>query len=172
MPDEANTIPMGTDTWNIADAFVKIKIFKPLYETDKFETISLYGTENNEEMLPDEILVQRRIEALFRLKDALKMVMENANFTIRKEDRKEYDAIRNHLDFIEEMLDAVYDVEENQVLHTKITVINESHFRKCLRALQKLKEQLNTPLNNCGLIFRQSDDMDLDEIMKDMVEGG
>jgi len=172
MADNNDTIPMGTDVWNLADAFVKIKVFRPLWEADKYETIALYGTEDNEAILPKEVITKQRIEALFRFKDSLKMVTENVNFTIRTGDRKEFDSIRKHLEFIEEMLEGVYNVEENQVLHTKTTIINEGHFRKCLRALQKLKEQLNTPLNNCGLIFRQSDEVDLDEIMKDMVEGG
>jgi hypothetical protein len=170
--EEVETIQTGQVSWNVADAFVRIKVFKPMWECDKFEMIALYGTEDTSENLPPEMIIQKRIEALFRFKDTLKLIIENVNFTIRKPDRAEFEGIRKHLTFIEEMLDATYSIEENQVLHTKNVVINEVHFRKCLRALQKLKEQLHVPLNGCGIIFRQSDEMDIDEIMNDIVQGG
>jgi len=38
--------------------------------------------------------------------------------------------------------------------------------------LQDVKDKLNTPLNNAGLIFRPTEEVDLDKIMAEIVEGG
>jgi hypothetical protein len=121
--------------------------------------------------MPDEI-PYRRVEAINRYKDTLKIIFNNSNFIIRKGDREYYDALRKHLEFIENILEAVSFIEENQVTHTQTLVINEVHFKKCLKALQKIKEDLHTPLNNAGIIFRQSDDMTFQELLDDIAEGG
>jgi len=167
-----DTVAMGTETWNVADSFVRIKLFKPMWECDKYEILALYGTENPEEILPPEILTQRRIDALHRFKDTLKIIFSNANFIIRKEDRNNFANMRKHLEIIEDVLVGISSIEENQVTHQKYIIINEEHFRKCLKALQKLKEDIHTPLNNAGIIFRQTDEMDINELMKDIVESG
>jgi len=38
--------------------------------------------------------------------------------------------------------------------------------------LHEVKYSLNKPLNNAGLIFRNTDEMDLDQLMKGIIEGG
>lgn len=171
MVDEAQQ--PTSEVWNVADAFIKLKIFKPMYDCDKFETIAQYGVEdiNQQATFPQEIPT-KRIEALYRFKDAIRLVIENSNFIIKKADRKAFDGMRNHLNFVEEMLDAISSMEENQVTHEKLMVINEEHFGKCLKALQKLKEEIHTPLNNSGIIFKQSEEMSFEELQDDIVESG
>jgi len=41
-----------------------------------------------------------------------------------------------------------------------------------LEILSDVKEKLNTPLNNAGLIFRPSEEVDLDKIMGNIIESG
>ena len=167
-----DTVELGTDTWNVASNYVTLKLFKPLWDCDKYEILALYGTEDNSEMLPQELLIQKRIDALYRLKDTIKLIFSNSNFIIRKEDRNNFTSMRKHLETIEGVLDGVSSVEENQATHQKYLIINEKHFRKCLKALQQLKEDLCSPLNNAGIIFRQTDEMSIEDMMKDIVEGG
>lgn len=167
-----NVSNSGSETWNVADSFVKLKIFKPLYELDRLEMVAQYGTENVGEFIMPEEIPSRRVDALMRYKDTLKVVFNNTNFIIRKDDRKQYDNLRKHLKFIESVIVGIADVEENQANHTSNLAINENHFRKCLIALQKIKEDLNIPLNNAGIIFRQSDDISFEEMLKDIEESG
>ena len=166
------SVNLGTETWNVADSFVKLKVFKPMLECDRCEIVALYGYENIEEQIPPEMIPAKRIEALYRLKDNLKIVFGNANFIIRKDDRKEFVNLKKHLDFIENIIPAIARQEENQVTHQTRTTINEAHFTKCLNALRKIKQDLNTPLNSCGLIFRQTDEMTFQELLDDIAEGG
>ena len=49
--------------------------------------------------------------------------------------------------------------------------INEDHFIKCFDILRAIKDELNFPINRAGLIFKASDTMDIDEIMKSIEEG-
>ena len=93
----SDTVAMTTDTWNVADSFVKIKLFKPMWDCDRYEIISLYGTENPEEIIPPEMITQRRIDAIHRLKDTIKLIFSNANFIIRKADRNNFTSMRKHL---------------------------------------------------------------------------
>ena len=178
MPEDDNSLDageplqFGSATWSVADAFTKLKIFKPMFECDRYEMIALYGVEDINDIINPIEIPSRRIEALYRLKDTLKMIFDNSNFIIKKGDRMLFENLRKHLTFIEEILDGCSKIEENWVTHEKHLVINEEHFRKCLRALQKIKEQLNTPLNNAGIIFRQSDEISLEDMMKDIVDSG
>jgi YesN/AraC family two-component response regulator len=143
-----------------------------MYDCDVLETIALYGTEKiGEPIMPDEV-ISRRVEAIYRYKDTLKIIFNNSEFIIRKEDKPSFNRMREHLDFVEKMIDGVSKVEENQVTHTQTLVINEEHFRKCLRALQQIKEDVHSPLNSAGVIFRQSDDMSFQELLQDISEGG
>lgn len=169
---EGDGSDFGTETWNVADAFVKIKIFRPMWECDRYEIIALYGIEDINEQVMVEDIPRRRIEALFRYKDALKMIMENVNFIISKPQRVLFDDLRRHLNFIEEILPAIYKEEQNQVTHTTKIIINEEHFRNCLKSLQKIKEDLHIPLNSAGLIFKKTDEMSLKDLMDDIVESG
>lgn len=169
---DEGVITLGSTTWNVADAFVRLKIFKPMFECDRFEIIAIYGCEDINEIVHPNEIIGRRIEAINRFKDNLRLIFENATFIIKKEDKGNFEKLRKHLTFIENMLDAISKVEDNQVTHEKVLVINEEHFRKCLRALQNIKEQIHTPLNNASIIFKQSDEMSLEELMKDIVDAG
>jgi hypothetical protein len=170
---KSSDIDAGSNVWTIADAFSKLKIFKPLFEADVYEMIAQYGTEDITDIVPPEMIPTRRIEGLFRLKDCLKMVIENANFIIHKKDRKDFENIRRHLFWIESIMDNVYTKEQNHINHSiEVITINEEFFNKILRALQKIKEQINTPLNNASIIFRQSEDMSFEDLLNDIASGG
>jgi hypothetical protein len=158
--------------WTVADAFTKLKIFKPMFECDTYEIISKYGTENIfEQILPEQIPL-RRIEGLFRFKDCLRLIFENSNFIIQNRDRQEFNNLRKHLDFIELIMSGVSRIEYNAVTKNETLVINEAHFQKCLRALSKIKEQLHVSLNNASIIFKQTDELSFEELLNDIAEGG
>lgn len=169
---DISEISAGSEAWSVADVYAKISIFKPLLDCTRCEMSANYGKEEMNEDIPIEVIPHRRIESLYRFVDNLRIVFENTNFIIRKEDRPQFVSLRKHLDFIEKILPAVAIEEENYLTHLKQTIINEEHFRKCLRSLQKIKEELITPLNNAGIIFRQSDQFDINDLMDELVEGG
>lgn len=176
MSEKADTVNIGSEAWNVADGYVKLKILKQLVLCDKLETISLYGTEDIDDGLNNPNLLNvpddRRVEALTRLKDTLIQLISNVKFAIRKEDEEKLEALRGRVQLVEDMLDAICYMAEDQVSHQKQLVINEDWFRKMLNEMRDVKESINFPINNAGLIFRKSDEMDFDELLKDISEGG
>jgi hypothetical protein len=176
MAEKTDTISIGTEAWNVADGYVKLKILKQLVMCDKLEIIALYGTEDIDDTqmnpISPELIPQRRVDAIQRLKDNIIQLIGNVKFAIRKDDDEIFEALRGRIKLVESMLDATCFVAEDQVSHTKELIINEEWFRKMLSEMQEIKESINFPINNAGLIFRKSDEMDFDELLKDVREGG
>ena len=161
-----------SSTWNLADAFVKLKIFKPLFECDIYEIISQYGVEDIRDIIDPSLIPIRRIEGLYRFKDTLKILMDNSNFIIKKEDRENFDNIKKHLLFIERIMDGICRTEVNHVNHNEQIIINEDYFRKILTALQKIKSEIINPLNSAGIVFRQTENLSFEELLEDIATGG
>ena len=67
-----------------------------------------------------------------------------SNFIIHKEDRDQFTSLRNHLKFIESILPGIAEEHTNQATHKTEIRINEEHFRKCLSAMQRIKEDRHT----------------------------
>lgn len=176
MAEKGDAVNIGTEAWNVADGYVKLKILKQLVLCDKLEIIALYGSEDIDDMqinpVPPEMVPHRRVEALTRLKDNIVQLISNVKFAIKKEDEDKFEALRGRVNLIEEMLDAICYMAEDQVSHNKQLVINENWFRKMLNEMQEIKENINFPINNAGLIFRKSDEMNFDELLRDIAEGG
>jgi len=66
----------------------------------------------------------------------------------------------------------MFEEKEDMINHEITFEINEELFKKILEILSDVKEKLNTPLNNAGLIFRPSEEVDLDKIMGGIIDGG
>lgn len=172
----ADAVSINTEAWNVADGYVKLKILKQLVLCDKLEIISLYGTEDIDDSLtnqiPMEMIPQRRVEALTRLKDNIKQLIGNVKFAIKQDDEDKFEALRGRVILVEDMLDAISYVAEDQVSHHEQLIINEQWFRKMLGEMQDIKELINFPINDAGLIFRKSDEMNFEELLKDISQGG
>lgn len=166
-------ISLGTQAWNIADGFTKIKILRLLIELDLHETIAMFGKKDMEEQIPDEHLPYRRVEAFERMIFSLKQLIGNCKFSIEKgNDEKAISGMMERIEQVEEVADGIASKFINDVTKDEELRINETHFKICFDILRSVKDELNFPINRAGLIFRQSDEMDLDKIMNDIVEGG
>lgn len=169
-----NTITLGTESWNVADGYVKLKVLRQLVLCDKLETIAIYGVEDidDENMILPEMIPFRRVNALTRLKDNISQLLSNVMFAIRKDDRQKLEVMEARLKTIESMLDAVAYMAEDQVSKEKKLEINEPWFRQMLSELQEIKQTINFPINSAGLIFRSSEEISFDELLADLAEGG
>lgn len=167
-------ISLGTEAWNIADGYVKFKVLKQLILCDKLETIAQHGVEEIEEEfnVPAELRAHIRVNAINRLKNNLKQIFTNVRFAIRKDDEKKFEALRERISIVESMLDEVSYIRKDNISHREELVINEDWFMKMLSELQEIKESVNVPINSAGLIFRRSDELSFDELLKDISEGG
>jgi len=167
-------INLGTDNWNVADGYTKLKILRQLILLDRFDTISQFGTEDlgEDQMLSDNDIKKRRVEALQRFHSTLKQLIGNVLFALKTEDQPSVKALQERIKTISEFLSKSYESKEDAVTHDEIFDIDEKLFDKILDILQDIKDKLNTPLNNANLIFRASEEIDLDKIMQGIVDGG
>jgi hypothetical protein len=168
-----DVISLGTQAWNIADGFTKIKILRILIEIDLHETIAMFGKKDMEEQTPYAEIPYRRVEAFERMLFSLKQLIGNCRFSIEKGvDEKTIAGLINRIDQVEEVADGIASEFINDVTKEDELRINEVHFRNCFNILRAVKDELNFPINRAGLIFRRTDEIDLDKIMADIEQGG
>lgn len=171
--DGETVVSLGTQAWNIADGFTKIKILRILIQVDIDEEIARFGKKDDADIIPDSMIPQRRVESFEKLIFHLDQLIGNCRFSIEKgEDEKLVNALRDRIKNVEDYSVGIADVLFNDITKEEQIKINEEHFKKCLNILRNIKDELNFPINRAGLIFRQSDEMDLDKIMNEIVEGG
>jgi len=166
-------ISLGTQAWNIADGFTKIKILRLLIQLDIDEEIAMFGRKDENDAIPPEMINERRVEFFEKMIFHLRQLIGNCKFSIEKgADEKIVQGFMERLEEVEKVANGIADVKIDDVRKERNVEINHEHFMTCFNILRKIKDELNFPLNRASLIFRQSDEMDLDKIMKDIVEGG
>lgn len=171
--DGEGVVTLGQQAWNIADGFTKIKILKLLIEIDLYETIATYGKQSFEDDIPYQLIPEKRVEGMHRIVFILKQLIGNCRFSIDKgEDEKVVSQFLARLEKVENVLDGIANVYTNDITKEEEVIINEEHFKTCFNVCRNIKDELNFPINRAGLIFRHSDEMDLDKIMNEIIEGG
>lgn len=167
------SLSLGSQAWNVADGYTKIKILRHLVQLDRYENIALYGTEDMDDLPYDPSMIsKRREEAIKRVISTLRQLLGNVKFAIKKEDKPKVDDFVDQVNFVDSLIDGVAFFEENMITHETVLRINEEHFKNCMNTLQRVKDEINFPINNAGLIFRGSDEVDLDKITTEIIEGG
>lgn len=171
---DVSDIDLGTDAWNVADGYTKLKILRQLIQLDRWEIIAQFGTEDVDEdiVYNDARIKKRRVEALERYISTLRQLIGNTIFAIKKEDVKKMQDYLNRLKTLTEFIPKVYDSSPADRINDEMFDINEDLFNKMFEILQEIKDDLNTPLNKAGLIFRPTEEIDLDKIMQDIIHGG
>jgi len=167
-------ISLGTDAWNVADGYTKIKILRQLIQLDRWDTIAQFGTEEIDEdnIYSTNQIKKRRVEAIERFISTLKQLLGNVRFAMRKSDHPKIIQYLERVKTVEEFMPKVYSVKTDPVDHGETFEIEEELFTGMIKILQDIKDGINTPLNNAGLIFRTTEEIDIDKIMNEIVEGG
>ncbi len=167
-------INLGSDAWNVADGYTKIKVLDPLIKLDIWDTMSQFGTLGIDEDIgmDNNQIKKRRVEALQRFHSTIKQLLGNVIFALRKEDQDPIKALVKRVDTAGDYIPKAFSTKEDMIHHEEEFEIEEPLFKLILGILQEVKDKLNTPLNNAGLIFRPTEEVDLDKIMRDIVDGG
>jgi hypothetical protein len=166
-------ISLGQQAWNIADGYTKIKILRLLIQVDIDEEIAMFGRKDDQDMTPDDQINQRRVESFEKMIFHLRQLIGNCRFSIEKgDDEKIVSGFMERLNNVEDVANGIADWKIDDVKKEDTLKINHEHFRKCFDVLRSIKDELNFPINRAGLIFRASDEIDLDKIMNDISEGG
>lgn len=168
-----DAIGIGTQAWNIADGFTKIKILRLLIQLDLDEEIALFGKKDDQQEIPFQQIPYNRVESFNKFIFHLKQLIGNCKFAIEKGlDEKLVDEFNERIEQVEKFADGIASIYSNDVTKEEELKINEEHFKICFTILQKIKNELNFPVNRAGLIFRQGEELDLDKVMRLIEEGG
>jgi len=166
-------VSLGTEAWNIADGFTKIKILRLLIQLDIDEEVAMFGRKDEMDIVDPSIIPYRRIEGFQKMIFHLNQLIGNCRFSIEKgEDEKLVAGLRERVKNVEDVSEQVGKFTYNDITKEETVTINEDHFKTCFDILRNIKDELNFPINRAGLIFRQSEEMDLDKIMQDIEQGG
>lgn len=172
--EKGDAMSLGSDAWNVADGYTKLKILKQLIYLDRYENIALYGTDDIDEegMFDENSLSKRRENALLRYVSTLRQLLGNVKFAIRVDDHPKIKVFQSDIDEVEKYVGGISYIETNQISHEERITINENHMRNLVGVLQIIKNEINVPINKAGLIFKGSDEIDLDKIMAEIEAGG
>jgi hypothetical protein len=168
-------VERGNEAWNVAQGYTHLKILKGLVEMDDYVVMAIYGTLkiDNSFVTPEFIKVKLRIEAINRLVDKIFEVIENAEFAMTNKNTREHlQSLFKRTELVESVLNGIARTVIDQRTQESKIMINEDHFWACLNELRSIKKLLPHPLNANNLIFPSSDEIDLDKIKTDLIEGG
>lgn len=171
---EQGEVQKGIEAWNVAQGYTQLKILRPLVEMDKLVKIALYGCEHIEYSFeyPPEMKTMMRVEAIQRLVDVLREIVENSKFACEKKSESILLALEQRIFEVQDVLPAITHRTVDQRTGEHSEPINEEHFSNCLQELRRIKQEIPKPLNDNSLIFPASDEIDLDKVKEELIHGG
>jgi hypothetical protein len=166
-----DAVGLGTQAWNIADGFTKIKILRLIIQLDIDEEIAMFGRKDDQEQTLSMDYPYKRVESFEKFVFHLKQLIGNCKFSIEKGlDENIISQLSSRIQQVEEVSDGIADWKFNDVTKESDLRINEEHFKRCFDILREIKDELNFPINRAGLIFRQGNELDLDAVMRGIEE--
>lgn len=170
--DGSDSAGLGSQAWNVADGFTKIKILRLLIQLDLDEELALFGKKEDSDNIPDEEIPYRRVEYFDKFIFHLKQLMGNCKFSIDKGiDELIMQQFLDRIEQVEAVADGIASTYINDITKEQVLEINEPHFKNCFNILRRVKDDLNFPVNRAGLIFQQGNELDLDGIMRSIEDG-
>jgi len=170
----SDDINLGTDSWNVAQGYTQLKILQPLVYLDRYDTLAQFGTMDlgEDQTFDDNTINRRRVEGLQRFHSILRQLLGNVEFALKLTDQSRVKEFQKRLKTVDEFIGTCYQSKEDHVSHEIDFFIDEKKFKQILEILQTIKDAINFPLNNANLIFKASEEVDLDGIMQGLIDGG
>jgi len=164
----------GTEAWNIAQYFTGFSIALPLRDLNDLEDIARFGSVvmDDDLVMSADHIDKRRAEAVRRYWQKLKQIVSDTFMKVKKADKENAEAIQKWLSSIPSFFDALLSIKKNNVSNEDAIEVNEEFLTELLNKLVEKKQEYLVILDHTGLIFKESDEVDLDKLMKDYVEGG
>lgn len=166
-----------TGNWNVASDYSRLKIMKPLYLCDEYETIATFGHLDFYDEITQNIEVDLiKIRGFKRLIKALILVINNSKFAIQSKAKEDL------LDYLKELkryykiMPTLYSYKVNQLQKTKNLKIIPEKYDPALERVLDIKSLINEPLNKADLIFTHREEFNPQaykkQIIKDASERG
>ena len=147
--------------WNVAADYSKLKIMKPLYLADEFETIATFGfIDFYEETINQMNVDVVKIRGFKRLIKTLLMVINNSIFAVKKGDRTLLEDYAKELKQYYKIVSVLFSYKKNEQRKTKELIINQEKYDAALERIVEIKALINEPLNRYDLIFTHKEEFD------------
>jgi len=171
---EDGGVHTGTEAWNIAQYYTGFSIAVPLRELNELEDIARFGTLRMDDdiIMSDDRIEKRRADALQRYWNKLKQIILDTIFKVKHKDKKEAQEIYDRVVDCAKYFDALLEVREDAINHDDKIILNEKFFALIIDYLNARKREYLYVLDRTGLIFRETDEVDLDKLSSDFVHGG
>lgn len=164
----------GTEAWNIAQYFTGYSIALPLKDLNDLEDVARFGSVKIDEdlLMSDDQFDKRRADAVKRYWQKLKQIVSDTLFKVKKSDREEANQIHEYLKSIPKYFDALLILKSDSINNDDQIDVNEEFLVKIIDKLVEKKQQYLYILDRAGLIFKTSDEVDLDKLTNEFVFGG
>lgn len=163
--------------WNVASDYSRLKIMKPLYLSDEYETISTFGyLEFFDEVDSDKNLDVLKIRGFRRLIKVLILVINNSKFAIKGQHKKDLEEYRKELERFYKVISKLHKYTRDDRTKTRELIIIPDKYDPALERVIEIKSLINEPLNRFDLIFTHTEEFDpkayKEKVMRDAKERG
>lgn len=170
MQDEL--ISTERELWNTAKIYSISHVAEPLVKCRKLINICLFGVEEigEEYNYSQSVLNQNKIMAINRLLEELRLLISDNKHFLKKKNRDAMETLNSKLDEVESVIDGVSYQSFDQRTGKSGTEIIMEHFNICLKELRFVNSELKKHLGD--LIFPSGEEIDLDKLKNEIIEGG
>lgn len=146
--------------WNVAADYARLKIMKPLYFADEYETIATFGFLDFEQEMPLTNVDLVKLRGFKRLIKSVMMVINNSIFAVKKNDKIQLNDYMTELKRFYKIIKTLYNYRVNEQTKTKELVLIPEKYDMALERVIEIKSLINEPLNKYDLIFTHKEDFD------------
>lgn len=164
-------------SWNVAQHYAELKIMKPLYLCDEYETIATFGhVDFIDEMLSNFSPDVLKIRGFKRLIKTLILLINNCKFAVKGKQNTQLVEYSQELKRYYKTIEVLFKYKTNQKNRSKELVIIPEKYDKVLERVIEIKSLINEPLNKYDLIFTYIEPFDPKKakelIKKGLIERG
>ena len=158
--------------WNVASEYSRLKIMRPLYLADEYETIATFGYLDFGEELTlnfnEDVL---KIRGFKRLIKTLILIINNSKFAIKGNEKKDLLEYRKELEKFYNVIKVMFKYTYDQRHKTKELKIIAEKYNPALERVLEIKSLINEPLNRYDLIFTHKEEFNPKKAKQHIKEG-
>lgn len=145
--------------WNVASEYSRLKIMKPLYLADEYETIATFGyLDFGEELVSNFNEDVLKVRGFKRLIKTLILIINNSKFAIKGTEKKDLLEYRVELEKFYKVIEIMFKYVYDQRNKTKELKIISKKYDPALERVIEIKSLINEPLNRYDLIFTHKEE--------------
>ena len=125
---DSDSVVSPTETWNIGKNFSMYHVLLPFIECKRLVKICLFGVEDiTDDMIPIEMKNLNKVNAMKRLLEELKQIIDDTMFVMDKKTKKTIEELKIKLEDVEKVIDGIsLECIDTRTGYTALMVINSN----------------------------------------------